>query len=65
MRGAVFFDIGNAWTNQLEDMRGSIGFGLRGRLLGAFVLRLDIGKTTDFNKLSEYLFTQFFFGWNY
>lgn len=65
VRGAVFFDIGNAWTNQLEDVRGSIGFGLRGRLLGGFVLRLDIGKTTDFNKLSEYLFTQFFFGWNY
>jgi len=65
VRGAFFFDVGNAWTNQFPGLRGSIGFGLRGNLLGAIVLRLDIGKTTDFRKLSDGFFTQFFFGWNY
>jgi len=65
VRGAFFLDIGNAWTQKLDKVQGSFGIGLRGRLLGAFVIRLDIGKTTDFTQLSDHLFTQLFFGWDY
>jgi len=65
IRGALFFDVGNAWSNSPKNLLGSFGVGLRGNLLGVIVLRLDIGKTTDFNSLSKGLFTQFFFGWDY
>lgn len=65
LRGALFLDVGNAWTDQFPGLKGSVGLGLRGNLLGAIVLRLDVGKTTDFQKLSKGFFSQFFFGWNY
>ena len=65
VRSALFFDIGNAWDDGYPGMLGSFGFGLRGNLLGGLVLRLDMGKTTDFRKLDKGLFFQFFFGWDY
>ncbi|MFQ6615413.1 MAG: hypothetical protein ACE5HZ_01410 [Fidelibacterota bacterium] len=65
IQGAVFLDMGNAWDRKPESMLGSFGVGLRGNLLGVIVLRLDVGKTTDFKTLSQGLFVQFFFGWNY
>lgn len=68
IRGAIFFDMGNAWYDipNWKDLYPnrllkSYGVGLRGNLLGFIVLRLDIGKTSE----SKGLFTQFFFGWNY
>ncbi|MEE9166271.1 MAG: hypothetical protein V3U24_02240, partial [Candidatus Neomarinimicrobiota bacterium] len=65
IRGAAFFDVGNAWDELpetlRETLRASYGFGLRGNLLGAIVLRLDLGWTTE----SKDPFVQFFFGWNY
>jgi len=61
IRGALFFDLGNAWEDKPTKLLGSYGFGLRGNFLGFIVLRLDIGKTTE----SKRIFTQIFFGWNY
>ncbi|MEA1881864.1 MAG: peptidase MA family metallohydrolase [Candidatus Marinimicrobia bacterium] len=65
VRGAFFLDVGNAWDYKYPGTLGSIGFGLRGSLMGSFVLRIDMGKKTDFKKLSKGLFTQFFFGWDF
>jgi Tol biopolymer transport system component len=69
IRGALFFDAGNAWDgpwqwNQ-EGLLGSFGLGLRMRFIGYLVFRLDIGKRTDFNQLQDGVFTQFFFGWDF
>ena len=33
--------------------------------MGGIVLRVDIGKQTDFRSISEDWFTQFFFGWDF
>ncbi|MFQ6673636.1 MAG: hypothetical protein ACE5GH_02480, partial [Fidelibacterota bacterium] len=65
LRGAVFIDVGNAWDHRPDGLLGSFGLGLRGSLLGVMVLRLDMGKTTDFHSVSRRFFTQFFFGWNF
>jgi Tol biopolymer transport system component len=65
VRGALFFDAGNAWDNEFPGFIGSFGFGLRAPLMGALVLRLDIGKRTDFQKIEKRTFYQFLFGWNF
>jgi outer membrane protein assembly factor BamA len=65
IRGALFLDAGNAWNDEWNGLIGSTGVGVRLNLGGFLVLRLDVGKTTDFKKLSKGLFTQFFFGWDF
>ncbi len=65
IRGALFFDAGNAWNNRWPGFLGSMGFGFRMNLFGYFVLRLDIGKTTNFKRFTSRWFTQFFFGWDF
>jgi outer membrane protein assembly factor BamA len=69
IRGALFFDAGNAWDGPWqwnhEGLLGSFGLGLRMRFVGYLVFRLDIGKRTDFHQLQDGLFTQFFFGWDF
>ncbi len=65
INGAFFIDVGNAWKDEYTGMLGSFGFGLRGVVLGGFVLRLDFGKKTDFHSIQKGIFTQFFFGWDY
>jgi len=65
IRGALFVDAGNAWDNDYPGFIGSMGVGLRGVLMGALVLRLDMGRTTDFNTVDNDWFFQFFFGWDY
>ena len=64
IRGALFFDVGNAWNDTYQGMLGSFGVGARVPL-GYFVLRWDFGKTTDFKSISRGIFTQFFFGWDF
>lgn len=64
IRGALFFDVGNAWNNTYSGLLGSFGVGARVPL-GYFVLRWDFGKTTDFKRISKGIFTQFFFGWDF
>jgi len=66
IRGAIFFDAGNAWNgSNFGRMLGSAGFGFRFNFAGFLVLRLDFGKTTDFRNVSDKWFTQFFFGWDF
>lgn len=76
IRGATFIDFGNAWDEHLENVLGSIGFGVRFRLGGVLVLRYDFGKRftlADINDLfntdkfhkQHGLFHQFFFGWDF
>lgn len=72
IRAALFFDAGNAWDDQYSSTKewannliGSFGLGFRMRLIGYLVLRVDFGKTTDFSTVSDGIFTQFFFGWDF
>ena len=67
LRGAVYFDAGNAWDTQYEGTLGSIGFGLRLNLLYIMTLRYDIGKRIEKNmtQFQRGLFQQFFFGWDF
>ncbi|GAB4371489.1 MAG: hypothetical protein Kow0042_14240 [Calditrichia bacterium] len=65
IRGALFLDAGNAWNEDWEGLLGSFGFGFRMNLFGFLVLRLDIGRTTDFKQITSDWFTQFFFGWDF
>jgi hemolysin activation/secretion protein len=65
IRGALFFDAGNAWNDEWRGLLGSMGFGFRMNFGGVLVLRLDIGKTTNFSQISKNWFTQFFFGWDF
>lgn len=69
IRGALFVDAGKAWNERFDertrDLIGSFGVGFRMRLIGYLVLRLDFGKTTNFREVSDGIFTQFFFGWDF
>ena len=65
IRGALFFDIGNAWEDGLHEMYGSFGFGFRVALGGLAVLRFDFANTTDFKTVGDGYKFDFFFGWNY
>ena len=66
IHGAFFLDIGNAWDNDLLGLFSSTGFGLRGALAGALVLRLDMGlRSLSVNTFPDDKFIQFFFGWDF
>lgn len=67
IRGALFFDAGNAWDVSYRQTYGSIGGGIRLNLAGILVLRYDIGKRIEnnFSRLQNGLFHQFFFGWDF
>ena len=65
IRGALFVDAGNAWDDAFDEVKGSLGFGVRLRVGGYLVLRLDIGKKTNFKEIYPRTFTQFFFGWDF
>jgi Tol biopolymer transport system component len=64
IRGAAFFDIGNAWddyTDETDDLHTSFGLGARVSLGYFMVLRFDFAKTSD---SANWVF-DFFFGWNF
>ncbi len=67
LRGAVYFDAGNAWDDVYTETLGSLGIGVRFNLLGAVTFRYDVGKKIErnFTKLQPGLFYQFFFGWDF
>ncbi|MGQ9561773.1 MAG: peptidase MA family metallohydrolase [Candidatus Oleimicrobiaceae bacterium] len=76
IRGAIFVDLGNGWDEQFGELLGSCGFGVRWRIGGVLVLRLDGGrkftvpKPSRFHHLKDidvdkHWFTQFFFGWDF
>jgi outer membrane protein assembly factor BamA len=76
IRGALFWDNGNAWNGPVRLLRGSFGIGIRLNLGGMLVLRFDYGKKygltfdrsflkpTGF-QLARGRFKQFFFGWDF
>jgi len=65
IRGALFFDAGNAWDHDFERLFGSFGIGARVSLGWVIVLRFDVSKTTDFKKISKSTDFDFFFGWSF
>jgi hypothetical protein len=67
LRGALFFDAGNAWDDEYEKTLGSAGMGVRLNLGGLLVLRYDFGKRIEnnFKTIQSGLFHQFFFGWDF
>ena len=67
IRGAAFFDAGNAWDTHYDTTLGSIGAGFRFNLFGVIVLRYDVGKKIEdnFSHFQNKLFYQFFFGWDF
>jgi hypothetical protein len=67
IRGAAFFDVGNAWDNQYGQTLGSLGLGARMNLFNIFALRYDVGKRIEnnFKHFQHGWFTQFFFGWDF
>lgn len=67
IRGALFFDAGNAWDDTYSETLGSVGAGLRMNLFGILVLRYDLGKRIEdnFTTMQKGLFHQFFFGWDF
>jgi len=76
IRGALFWDTGNAWDGPLTQLKGSVGAGIRLNLGGVLVLRFDYGKTfyTTFDNslfkprsfhMQQGRFKQFFFGWDF
>jgi len=67
LRGALYFDAGNAWDDRYGETLGSVGAGLRFSLFGVFVLRYDFGKRIEnnFRTIQSDMFHQFFFGWDF
>ncbi len=65
IRGALFFDVGNAWDEEWDQLLGSFGAGFRVALGYFLVLRFDFSRTTDFDEISPNTDFDFFFGWNF
>jgi hypothetical protein len=72
----MFMDLGNAWDNQLRDLLGSAGLGVRLRVGGFLLLRYDFGKRFTWSNVDDKLSLrnlklhtptrhQFFFGWDF
>lgn len=65
IRGALFFDAGNAWEEEFGRMEGSLGLGARVALGYLVVLRFDWARRTDFRTIDKKTRFEFFFGWNF
>lgn len=67
VRGAFFIDAGNAYQGSynFDELVGSFGVGFRVNVLGALVMRWDVGRHTDFKTIGKENFVQFFFGWDF
>ncbi|UCH78590.1 MAG: PD40 domain-containing protein [Candidatus Coatesbacteria bacterium] len=65
VRGALFFDAGEAWDEDLDRVRGGFGLGVRAMLWGFLVLRTDHTVLTDFKSLGPFVPIKFFIGWSY
>ena len=64
-RGALFFDVGNAWNDDFDQWRAAFGAGVRLALGGVFVFRVDAARRTDFKSIDGDTRWDFFFGWDY
>nr|HMT11788.1 hypothetical protein [Ignavibacteria bacterium] len=58
IRGAAFFDVGNAWDKVYSETKGSVGIGARINLFYILALRYDIGKRIEknFTKFQDGIF---------
>ena len=65
IRGALFVDVGNAWTHDWEGLLGSFGIGMRVRVADVLVLRFDLAKRMDSHRIGGPTHSEFFFGWSY
>jgi hypothetical protein len=67
IEGAVFADAGNAWEKfeKVPRPKGSFGLGLRMSLGGYFVLRYDLARQTDFQRVKPGWEREFYVGFNY
>ena len=65
IRGAVFFDAGNAWESDFGRLQGAMGVGARVALGYLVVLRFDWTRQTDFKTIAPRTRFEFFFGWNF
>jgi len=65
IRGALFVDVGNAWTSSWDGLLGSFGIGVRVRVADVLVLRLDFAKRMDAHRIGGPTHSEFFFGWSY
>ena len=65
IRGALFVDVGNAWTHDWEGLLGSFGIGMRVRVADVLVLRFDLAKRMDSRRIGGPTHSEFFFGWSY
>jgi len=76
VQGAIFTDVGGAWTDRsvARGVLGSAGFGFRMPLFYPLVLRLDVGWKFAFGETQGYAivdpavrrqFVDFFIGFNY
>jgi len=67
IEGAVFADAGNAWEKfeRFPRPKGSFGLGLRMSLGGYFVLRYDLARQTDFNRVKPGWEREFYVGFDY
>jgi outer membrane protein assembly factor BamA len=67
VEGAIFADVGQAWSEELfpPDLRGSFGLSFRTSLGGFLVLRLDVARLTDFYRVWPDTEVDFFVGFNY
>jgi hypothetical protein len=74
VQGAIFMDVGAAWSgddfkggtsegghSRLNDIKTGFGFGMRANL-GIFVLRYDLAWNTDFNTIADKSKSYFSFG---
>ncbi len=67
IEGAVFADAGNAWEKfeKFPRPKGSFGLGLRMSLGGYFVLRYDLARQTDFQRVKPGWEREFYVGFDY
>ncbi|MFH1008361.1 MAG: BamA/TamA family outer membrane protein, partial [Candidatus Latescibacterota bacterium] len=65
LRGALFADMGNAWTDDWDGLLGSFGIGVRMRVADLLVLRFDLAKRMDSRRIGGPTHSEFFFGWSY
>ena len=65
IRGALFFDAGNAWNRDFGRMKGALGVGARVNFSYFTVLRFDWARRTDFRTIDSKTRFDFFFGWNF
>jgi hypothetical protein len=64
-RGALFTDAAYLGEPFTPGWFGNFGVGVEMGLGGGIILRMDWGRTHDFEQVADRSFRRFFLGWNY